>query len=316
MSNTPDLPSTFTFDSTRTLTENVHRIVIHHFDSDGFMAAGIAASSFGGRVQTFATTYGHPFPFNPELLTEKDELYILDFSYPEAVLEYLNSRVGKLVVLDHHEGMRDQIAHLPYVTFDTRFSGAGLAWRHFVGEEIPFTEAVDLVDAYDLWDKQRPACSWETVVKYHLGTEDHRMSLDFWANAAAQLFVPVDILQLGEQRFSELRTIVEDSKQKSHIEQIQGVRFALFEAPPKWYSLTHDLLKEDLGVDMSISYAPDSKDQQMVFNIRSAPNAKISALQLAKHLGGGGHPSAAGFRTERHIDVKGTIIQALADLQS
>ena len=309
------LPTDFAFESGATFPKDYNRIIIHHDDTDGYMAAGIAASAFGGKMHIYPTTYGRPFPFDPSQLTKNHELFILDFSYPATVLEYLNERVKKLVVLDHHEGMRDEIAHLPYVTFNTDFSGAGLAWHYIVGEEVPFTEAVNLVDAYDLWDKNRPGYPWENVVKYHLGTEEHRSSLDFWANAAAQLFVPPEIMDLGTERFNELRAIAKDREEASHIEQIQDVRFALFKAPAKWHSLVHDLVKESAGVDMTVSYAIDIKTKKLVFNVRSNVNSKITALQLAKSLGGGGHPQAAGFSQPKHVDPLTTLTTALKDLQ-
>jgi oligoribonuclease NrnB/cAMP/cGMP phosphodiesterase (DHH superfamily) len=190
-----------------------------------------------------------------------------------------------------------------------------LAWHYVVGEEVPFTEAVNLVDAYDLWDKNRPGCLWEDVVKYHLGTEEQRASLDFWGNAAAQLFVPKEIMDLGTERFNELREIAKDREEASHIEQIQDVRFALFKAPVKWHSLVHDLVKESTGVDMTVSYAIDVKTKKLVFNVRSNVNSKISALRLAKSLGGGGHPQAAGFNQPKHVDPLITLTTALKDLQ-
>ena len=310
------MDSTFDFQFVPvSLSTDSKRIVVHHLDNDGYMAAGIAASSFGGNIQSFPTTYGRPFPFNPNDLTTDHSLYILDFSYSAEILEQLAKHVGKLVVLDHHEGMRDQIAHLPYVTFDTNFSGAGLAWRHFVGEEIPFTEAVDLVDAYDLWDKQRSTCSWEIILQYHLATEEHQTSIDFWANAAAQLFVPQELMTVGKSRMEELKILIEAYSNTAHVERVGGVYVAMFPTPSKWVSLVHDGVKECIGADMSISYSEPKEKDHITLNFRSSATSAVSALQVAKKLGGGGHIQAAGCRIPDDQDPEALVLITLREIQ-
>lgn len=64
------------------------------------------------------------------------EVYILDFSYNKEVLEDLNRKVNKLVVLDHHKTAKDDLDGLPYTVFNLNKSGAVLAWEYFHPDEM------------------------------------------------------------------------------------------------------------------------------------------------------------------------------------
>lgn len=57
------------------------RLIIHHFDADGFGAAYAAWTKFGDDAEYLSINYGDPVPD-----VAGREVFILDFSFPREVL--------------------------------------------------------------------------------------------------------------------------------------------------------------------------------------------------------------------------------------
>ena len=97
------------------------KVVLYHAGChDGFGAAWAAHQKFGDSAEYTAVQYGQ----DPPNIEAGSEVYIVDFSYPRPILEALNKKMSKLVVLDHHDTARKELEGLDYATFDMDKSGA------------------------------------------------------------------------------------------------------------------------------------------------------------------------------------------------
>lgn len=75
------------------------KVVYHKHCPDGFGAALAAWLKFGDGAEYLAANYGDL----PPSLTQDDEVYVLDFSYPRAILEDMREQCRSLLVLDHRQ---------------------------------------------------------------------------------------------------------------------------------------------------------------------------------------------------------------------
>lgn len=122
-------------------------VLFHHPCADGFTAAWVASSVLFEPILV-PCHYGMPVPN----LEAPANVYVLDFSFPRAVLEDWHRRHANLVVLDHHKSVIKDLAGLPYVTLDVERSGARLTWDHFFPEGNRALPAlVAYVEDRDLW---------------------------------------------------------------------------------------------------------------------------------------------------------------------
>jgi len=146
-------------------------LVLYHADClDGFGAAYAAWRHFGDDAEYRPMHYGQPW--SADDLAGR-EVFILDASYPRAVLLEMASHVGSLTQLDHHASARDEwrelLVHdagnalwrhrdeqLPLtVAFDMERSGTHLAWDWFhAGRPLP--RALAHIEDQDLWRFRLP----------------------------------------------------------------------------------------------------------------------------------------------------------------
>src|SRR3972149_1137826 len=128
--------------------------VLYHANCyDGFGAAWAAWKALGVAAEYRAVNYGE----EPVAVNDGEQIYLLDFSYPQDTLLSYAMR-NPVVVLDHHESTakdleglvtRADVSNLK-ILFDVTKSGAVLAWEHFhPGKPVPLM--LQYVQDRDLW---------------------------------------------------------------------------------------------------------------------------------------------------------------------
>jgi uncharacterized protein len=294
--------------------------ILHHDDPDGWLAAGIAIATLGTAERDFvakAVQYGKPFPIPLDELKSDDYMYIMDFSYDVPLMNDIKSRIERLVVMDHHESARESLAGLDYAIFDITKSGARLAWDYFVGEDMPSAN-VDIIDAYDLWKKDHPVYPWKDIAAFHLAAVEKVGEMGFWVNLANATFLDRGILANGRELYKDIEGIVDNLKASPLSEKIAHKGIDIFFTHNKaMVSLTSDALYSDKELNTPVTImAFERDDNKIVMSIRSAPHSPVTALEIAKVFGGGGHVPSAGcsftFEGEQ-ADVVDYVRQKLAE---
>ena len=143
-------------------------LVIYHAScADGFGAAFSAWLKLGDDAEYMPMNYLKPMDwFDPRNWMDR-EVYILDFSFPRDIMEDAFKIARKVVWLDHHKSIFDELGKPldkevteedifghPYEPHHIRLingmSGAMIAWTYFhPGTEVPMF--IRHIDDYDRW---------------------------------------------------------------------------------------------------------------------------------------------------------------------
>lgn len=196
-----------------------------------------------------------------------------------------------VIAIDHHIGAKEEMEALaaqnPLFTFvfDVERSGSSLSWEYFFpNERMP--RLIALIEDGDLW---RFKYGDDTR---HLGT--------FMMTRANQ---PESILPLFD---APIESVLAEGKAMSALADAMMAQFKSF-AKPVWVTLdghtvplyNNPHFDSRLGNDMSelhdcVSGVFDIRGDMVRLSFRSKDHHSPNALAIAKTLGGGGHPNAAG----------------------
>jgi oligoribonuclease NrnB/cAMP/cGMP phosphodiesterase (DHH superfamily) len=271
-------------------------IVIYHGGCiDGFTSAWVAwrflISQGIDNAEYFPALFGGPEPD-----VEDKHVYILDFSYPRSTLTDMESKAKSLVLLDHHKSAEAELDGLPYVVFDMKRSGAGMAWDYFFFEDARVW-LVDYVEDRDLW-------KWEKL---------NSKSINAWIGTAIQTFENWDELCAEGSKKAYARGtaveayieryVTEMSAQKRLISFAGHDNIPIVNAPYLAISELVGSLAEDALFAMGWFQRGDGKYQ---YSLRSRGEFDVSAL--AQRFGGGGHAQSAGFVVDRLVHTDNALV--------
>lgn len=122
-------------------------IVIYHGDCpDGVGGAYAAYKKFGDTAEYIGGVRGEPVPQG----LEGKEVYCIDFTYEKSVMLAIEAQAKRLVVLDHHIGVKDAIESVHNHVFDNDRSGTGIAWGYF-HPDTPLPRLLAYIQEIDLW---------------------------------------------------------------------------------------------------------------------------------------------------------------------
>ena len=263
--------------------------IIHHDDTDGFGSAFAAWKKFGDNAKYYPINHGQPFPIKEELQKE-DDVYILDFSFPDIMPEI--SEKCNLIVIDHHKTAIDKYSKYTWFHHDITKSGCVLSWEYFNQEqEVPLI--LLYVQDWDLWKFELP----NTQI-IHPTIEIYKGIFSWWA------YISFGSKETWDQLLNESKII---AKHQSHIINLfvnsswkinfEGYVAAVVNAPYPFISDTCDaLLRTFPEADLAISIVVGCGYHSWSLRSRMSSDIDVGALAL-KH-GGGGHKHASGFKID------------------
>jgi oligoribonuclease NrnB/cAMP/cGMP phosphodiesterase (DHH superfamily) len=284
-------------------------VLYHGNCPDGTGAALAAYMALGGSADYIPVSYGQ----EPPAIKAGATVYILDFSYPRLVLEHLMRDVcNNLVVLDHHITAKKDLEGLPGCHFDMNKSGAVLAWEFFhKGESTPLF--FEYLQDRDLW---RFKLAQSREVSAAIGS--YPLDFRLWLNWIKEETIIEDLAEEGITCLRLKNQQVDNMCKHFRVVilnlQNEGV---LFLPPPKTEDKTHfgllnpfmftapvanatvfflevgERLLELHPQAPFIAYYMDRSDGNRQWGLRSRKEFDVSLI--AKAMGGGGHPQAAGF---------------------
>ena len=280
-------------------------LVIYHGNcADGFTSAWLANRAYAEAhpridgtmprdwvVDHHAGVYGD----NPPDVTGR-LVYILDFSYPPAVLGAMALAAEKIVVIDHHETAIRKFTETDWrcpdnveLHLDTTRSGAYLTSLYFWPDREP-DEMVKLVDDRDRWvfqyNSTRPFAAGLFSRPYKIGEWNyanrniHEIIND---GAAIERKHHKDIEEMLAQTMFMGTTVMNGKVLKVACANL-----------PYIYSSDagHKMLEMWPHVDFAACWYQKT-DGSLSFSLRSRKDG-FNVAKLAEFYGGGGHPAAAG----------------------
>lgn len=280
---------------------NKRPLVIYHGNcADGFTSVWLANMYFAvndGRlprewvVDTHPGVYGEGPPF-----VQGRDVYILDFSYPRAVLESMLESAARITVIDHHKTAIEDLEPLGdgrhndklRLVLSTQRSGAYLTSKFFWPDREPM-EMVRLIDDRDRWVFADPRTR-----PFHASLFARAYTLDEW-NALGAANVD-DLVAEGEaidrKHMKDIRELLDVM---TLWEVIAG--FPVPTANLSYISASdacHELLQRHPSAPFAASWFL-RKDGKRVYSLRSRNGSDVDVGAIAKSLGGGGHKHSAGF---------------------
>lgn len=296
----------------------IENVIIYHANCiDGYTAAHIAWCSLiqedagvvaiplsYGEVDTVEGLYGALRRFDVDV-TDLNNLnfYILDFSLPKDVMDYIFDTAWNTVWLDHHKtafeafGMSELEVWMVsednrYILLDNKRCGAKLTFDYFhTGQAEP--DLIRLVDDYDRWVFQYPHT--KAANAYIRSLEFTRDNWDMLVLMSAdQMEKSGKILEAAHEKQCDdliragYTAITLNAAEDSNNHNYAGPSI---NAPAQFASLIGHKLATKFNSFAAV-WSVDHKGMVKV-SLRSVKDFDCS--KLAKFYGGGGHKNAAGF---------------------
>lgn len=307
-------------------------LVIYHKDcADGFGAAFAAWLALGDEAEYEPHQHGELFDWNAACApidVEGRIVYILDFSFPKTVMDWMLKKASKVVWLDHHKtafelyGLAQNtdptdcidnldcgVSENHYVCLNNLKSGAMLAWEYFhPGKEVPML--IKHIDDYDRWQFKLE------------GTKEFNKALWSyapWSFKQWKNLFPEDAPTLRNWKIEDLKkegaailraheqnvlAVVNGASRECSFDKTLGyepqfktehwqdnLEGLAANCPPHLYSDVGHELANRSGT-YGLAWHLD-KDGRCKCSLRSNGDYDVSAI--AKVFGGGGHKNAAGF---------------------
>ncbi len=268
-------------------------LVIYHGRKcpDGFGAALAAWLFYQDRAEYLPLDHGDIKSVDELPALSGRAVYILDFSFTPEIMQGIEERAAKLVMLDHHKSAAEKLTSFAcrcgVVHFDMNKSGARLAWEFFQPAK-PVPGLVRFVEDRDIWVWQYPESAG------FLAALDME-AFDFarWAEIAA--FSPAQLSdfmargQAMDEKFSKLATDIAEGAQPVIFNGQHGL---MVNAPSVFHSLIGNMLSEKSSTFALLWSA--GKDSVVKVGLRSQRG--FDCIALAESMGGGGHAQACGFK--------------------
>lgn len=279
---------------------------------DGICAAWVVSQKFPdfelvGDVYLNNEDYqkeNYQLPFDP---TGQD-VVIVDFSYPKAILGRIADRANKLYVLDHHKTRMGDIESLSDRIrggYDADECGATFAWKYFMGDRgmpwfLPHVRDRDI-----------------GTNGYYEGEIPHSEAINTAISArrkgliGAEAFpvfdqllkeTPQDLINEGLPAIEERNRLVEEA-----LNQYNGAMLQVGEYLVPYYQIANPKAHRHYSVIGSAAARKHTEapfiaivtDDPTAISLRASKASSVDVGEIAKSLGGGGHARAAGYKLSR-----------------
>lgn len=268
-------------------------LVIYHGRNcpDGFAAALAAWIYFAGEATFLGLDHGDIQSVEELPLLDGRAVYILDFSFAADILQGIDERAAKLVMLDHHLSAAQKLTGFKcrcgVVHFDMKKSGARLAWEFFL-PDFAVPDLVRYVEDRDIWVWQyaQSAAFLAALDMEAFDFERWHAIANFDADAVRTF---MDRGQAMVEKFAKLTEQICEAAQPLVFNGVAGL---MVNAPGMFHSLVGDILSKQSGT-FALMWSVDKKGL-VKCGLRS--RADFNCIALAESMQGGGHAQACGFR--------------------
>lgn len=300
-------------------------ILFHSPCPDGMAAALAAYEHFGDKAKYHPMQYGKALPSIPN----GSLIYLVDFSLSHAQLVELANRSDGVIVLDHHKTAQADLEgfanlddetddHMynvdggPLVKFDMNKSGAVLTWEYFHGSRLaykPLPHMFRLIQDRDLWrwefgDDTKAFAAWLSLKPMTL--KGYKEALDWLESGEGNYEAAINqgklLLQLDTQYIERFCSGAMKTNLLGHdivvvntsTTVLQSETCARLLEKHPWAKFAGSFCIRNLPVTVD---GQTENQETVLWSLRGRGDFDVS--EVAKHFGGGGHKSAAGFKMSR-----------------
>jgi len=268
-------------------------LILYHGDCyDGFGAAWAAWRHYGDAADYHACLHGHDLPS----IEGRQQIFLLDFSYPRDTLLKWSETGVLITVLDHHLTAEKKLAPSGKwptpnceIVIDKEKSGARLAWEYFHCKS-PSDRVPDLIlhiEDRDLWRFALP--DTEAI---HMAMQIYPFDLEIWDENSDDI---PRLRREGEVCLRLSAQQVDALCRNTQWRVIAGFTVPVVNTSVYFSEVGHRLC--DLYPEAPFAgYYFDRGDGKRQWGLRSVGDFDVSAI--AEQYGGGGHRNAAGFEED------------------
>lgn len=267
-------------------------VIYHRKCPDGFCAAWIAKNYLKEENTKFVPmSYGDTLP-----KVDGKDVYIFDISFPPEVITEMCSKANFVVLRDHHKTAVEQFVGYQApensdILFDIEYSGAKLADRYFVSDELRgglgHNWLVDYTEDRDLW-------KWELANSREIcaALSTYPFSFKVWDYLAT--INPEELVEMGTGIMAYQTQCVTRAAANAFEVKVAGYDVLCVNVAEA--TLISDVAGElAKGRPFGLSFAYLSPGV-VQWSLRSR-ESELDVSAIAKQFGGGGHKKAAGFIT-------------------
>jgi oligoribonuclease NrnB/cAMP/cGMP phosphodiesterase (DHH superfamily) len=266
-------------------------VVYHHPCADGFTSAWVARMALPGAAYLSAT-YNDKFKAPLLSMVDQDTIvWFVDFSADRQYLLDLCTKAKRVMVLDHHKtaaAALDSGNEWPdnfRCVFDMSRSGARITWDYFNPGKRP-PPLVSYVMDRDLWQfkmaESRAVSEYIASIPMDFGSWDRLDATLSWDLEA--------VIAHGQTLQRNLDRMVDRVRPHVMLRNVGGHLVPVVNSAHAVSEIGHLLCAD---YPFALIWSVDS-DGYAICSLRSAGG--FDASKIAASFGGGGHPSACGFR--------------------
>ncbi len=258
-------------------------ILYHSGCSDGFGAAWAAWKKFGNRAEYIALRH----QTHPSKSLENKEVYLLDITFFAKDLAWLIRHAESVTTIDHHAQALPEIRKATRYSFDTKKSGATLAWAFFHPKK-PTPRMLRHIEDIDIWRFSYPKTN-----EIMAALDAEPMEFGAWNRFAEKLESPAHrtrIIATGSTLLKYQTKLAKELASKAVEVRLHGYRAGVVNSPVLNSEIGHELY-ENLKFPIGIVWS--RKADHYSVSLRSK---RVNVARLARRFGGGGHPGAAGIK--------------------
>lgn len=259
-------------------------VLYHGGCPDGFGGAYAAWKKFGDTADYIPVQYGKPVPNH----LEDNDVYFVDFCYPNEIMQPIIATAKSVTVLDHHLGNKVNVESMPNFVFDEKRSGATIAWSYF-HPETPVPTMLQYVQDGDLYVFTLPES--RAMLAYMYAQSFDFVTWDALAQEIENADTRARVLARGEAYREHFEILLNQIAKKAVLVEFEGHECYLVTAASMFASDVGNLLaKTKPPLALITSFHGDVLN----VSLRSDPSIDVSAI--ARKYGGNGHPQASAFR--------------------
>ncbi len=272
-------------------------VILYHANCpDGFGAAWAAWKKFGARAEYISMKHGDLLPRG---LAGK-EIYIVDFSLKEPVMNELMKKAKKVAALDHHITAENATKMANEYIYDLNQSGAVIAWKYFHPKKsVP--KLLRHIQDVDLWKFKIK--NTQEIAAY---INSFPFDFKFWSRLALSLKKAKthrEIISEGGAILRHEKDIISRAVKNADLASFAGKKVLVANS---------SVLKSEIGSALVKKKSPfaivwSQKEGKTVVSLRAA--GKYDVSKLAEKYGGGGHKNASAFVFDLKKKVPWKIIK-------
>lgn len=266
-------------------------VFYHKSCMDGTGAAWAAWRKYGDTARYYAKNHGDDVGH----VDANSEIYIVDYTFRRDVLLKLVADGHKVTVLDHHKSAMEDLADLPFATFDMTKSGARMSWEYFHPDK-PVPKLILAVEDGDLWKWQYPDSK---AIRALLGTFE--WSWEAWSKFSDELDADPSLVKSGEILIKYQNRFAKSQAKRAALISVAGYNVRCTNATSMISEIGNLMLELFPDSPFSASFFVTDKGEYS-YSLRSRGDFDVS--EVARKYGGGGHASASGFRSDRLLSLE------------